>query len=207
MIEIFTRRTLDRRSALRDQMFHHRAQQFVQRLKWEIGCDDQGREIDQYDALDPHYVVVVGPDGQHRASLRALPTTGRTMIGEHFAELTTDGWQEDGVVECTRLCIAPGAGGDAAPELLLGGMELGLSMGWSSSLGVFDARMMRVYARIGWPVEKISQIGEGRHALCLCRWYFDRGLRDAMAARWGLALDQAACRELRGRASDWVQYL
>lgn len=191
MIEIFTRHELDRRPELRDQMFRHRAAQFVGRLKWEVACDDEGREIDQYDALEPYYVLVTGPEG-HRASLRVLPTTGRTMIGEHFAHLAPANWQQDGVWETTRLCIAPGAGSDVAPQLLLGGMEFGLRQGWTSSLGVFDARMMRVYARIGWPAELIRRMGDGRGALCLGRWYFSTAQRDAMAERWGRPLDRAA---------------
>ena len=42
---------------LADSMFRHRATQFKHRLDWEVSIDENGREVDQYDALNPLYVV------------------------------------------------------------------------------------------------------------------------------------------------------
>ena len=73
--------------------------------------------------------------------MRFLPTTGRTMVEDHFLHLT------DGVAikspfiwECTRFCLAPDAGPNVSAALMLGGMELGLGAHLSHALGVFDAR-------------------------------------------------------------------
>ena len=51
-----------------DQMFKDRAFQFRDRLGWPVDVDDKGWETDQYDLLDPLYVMVKGSDGSHIAS-------------------------------------------------------------------------------------------------------------------------------------------
>ncbi|WP_168771045.1 acyl-homoserine-lactone synthase [Palleronia sediminis] len=183
---------LDRQPDLADGMFRDRAAQFVDRLAWDVGVDAEGREIDQYDALDPVYVVASDAAGRHAGSMRFLPATGRTMIAEHFPQLAPGGWAMPGAVECTRLCIAPGAAGHVAAELLLGALGLGLRRGWRRSFGVFDARMERVYARLGWPVRVVSRSGPGRDALCLGSWEFLQAPRAALEARARVTLDRVA---------------
>ena len=43
------------------------------------------REIDQYDLLNPLYLILKDENGKHLGSCRALPTTGPTMIADHFS--------------------------------------------------------------------------------------------------------------------------
>ena len=107
---------------LRDSMFRDRADQFHTRLGWDVQVDDKGWEQDVYDTLNPLFVIWEGPGGRHGGSMRFLPTTGRTMVNDHFTDLT------DGVTirspfiwECTRFCLAPGAESRAAAALMLGG--------------------------------------------------------------------------------------
>ncbi len=185
MIQIFDGPEINRAPALRDQMFRDRATQFVGRLNWPLTLDARGREIDQYDALRPVYVVCSDAEGRHQGSLRLLPTMGRTMMGENFPGLAPDGFRRPGVTECTRFCIAPGAPAHVSAALFLGVLELGLERGWSGSYGVFDARMMRVYQRLGTPARLVSMLGEGRDALCLGYFDFEPALRDVLAARAG----------------------
>ena len=183
MIRIIQANDMGRFPRLMDGMFRDRAAQFVNRLGWEIGVDTNGREVDQYDALDPIYLICEGADGRHDGSMRFLPTFGRTMLAEHFAYLTTGPVTEPNIWECTRLVIRPGAPVETSAKLLLGALDLGLDRGWAGSLGVFDARMMRVYGRLGWPPEMLAQDGVGRDALCLGRWRFDPALRAGLAHR------------------------
>jgi len=72
---------------LAETMFRDRADQFQTRLGWEVSVDGNGYETDQYDALNPLYVIWEMPDGTHGGSMRFLPTTGRTMINEHFTDV------------------------------------------------------------------------------------------------------------------------
>ena len=43
---------------LRDTMFRDRAAQFKTRLKWQVDVDENGFERDEYDALNPLYVIL-----------------------------------------------------------------------------------------------------------------------------------------------------
>ncbi|MEO8531083.1 MAG: acyl-homoserine-lactone synthase, partial [Deltaproteobacteria bacterium] len=87
---------------LADTMFKDRARQFRNRLNWNVTVNDQGWEQDNYDALNPLYVIWQNPDGTHGGSLRFLPTTGRTMVNEHFSDLADGAKIESPLIwECT----------------------------------------------------------------------------------------------------------
>ena len=106
---------------LRDTMFQDRAAQFHTRLGWEVELDDKGSEHDAYDEMNPMYIIWEQPGGRHGGSLRLLPTTGSTMLGDHFLNLT-DGvhLQSPLIWECTRFCLAPGASANVSAALMLG---------------------------------------------------------------------------------------
>ncbi len=193
MLRYLTWEGLNARPRLRDTMFRDRAAQFRTRLGWEVAIDAEGRERDQYDGLpDVIYTVWERPDGSHGGSMRFLPTTGRTMLEEHFADLTqgrriASPW----IWECTRFCLAPGAGARVAPALMLGGLDLGLGHGLSHSVGVFDAPMVRVYGRLGWPPAVMGTRGEGREAISAGLWAFEPELRPALLRRAGVSAEIA----------------
>lgn len=181
---------------LADAMFRDRAAQFVGRHGWDLTLDAEGRERDQYDAMNPLYVILEDDAGRHAASMRAMPTLGRTMVNEHFAHLNHGiAIRAPFIWECTRFCIAPGAGAEArnrAGALMLAGQELGLRFGLTRALGVYDARMRRIYRAIGWEPRFIGSEGEGRQQICLGLWPFSEQVRDRIAARAGLPADAAA---------------
>jgi acyl homoserine lactone synthase len=112
---------------LRDTMFADRAAQFSDRLHWDVKVDENGHERDQYDDLNPLYVIWQRADGSHGGSMRFLPTTGQTMVNDHFSHLT-DGVtiQSPLIWECTRFVLAEGAESRIAAALMLGGLEIGL---------------------------------------------------------------------------------
>lgn len=69
-------------------MFEDRADQFKTRLGWEVTVNADGQERDEYDDLNPLYVIWETATGVHGGSMRFLPTTGRTMVNDHFLDLT-----------------------------------------------------------------------------------------------------------------------
>ena len=73
---------------LADSMFRDRAAQFKDRLDWEVTVDENGWEVDQYDRLNPLYIVWENAEGRHGGSVRIMPTVGRIMTNEHFLDLT-----------------------------------------------------------------------------------------------------------------------
>ena len=196
MIRYLGAAALAARPALLSQMHAHRATQFSDRLGWEVRVAG-GEERDQYDGPRALYCVLTEA-GRHAGSMRFLPTLGRTMTEEHFAALYPGAPIRDARIwECTRFAIAPGAGPGAAAALMLGGLELGLALGLAGSIGVYGRAMERVYARIGWPPERLGAEGDLRLGL----WRYDAARRrplarrarlSARAVRHGLSMDGIA---------------
>lgn len=169
---------------LRDTMFRDRADQFHTRLGWAVAVTEDGEERDQYDAPRTLYVIWENPDGTHGGSMRFLPTTHATMINDHFLHLL-DGnpVRNPKIMECTRFCLARNAAPAVSTALMLGGAEVGLGLGLSFSIGVFDARMVRIYSRIGWAPMILGSAGQGREAISAGLWAFSENRADALCAR------------------------
>ncbi len=191
MIRFLTTEALERHPKLADGMFRDRAVQFRGRLGWPVQVDDAGRERDQYDPLPAVYIVWQMPDGTHGGSMRAMPTAGRTMAAEHFADICGGAIRDPGIWECTRLALAPGAPRHVAPALMLGGQVFGLALGLARAVGVFDAPMTRIYARLGWPPEVLGRRGDARTGIGAGLWDFSPEIMDRLAARSGVAAADA----------------
>jgi acyl homoserine lactone synthase len=189
MLRYLYGRDLAKEPALADAMFRDRADQFARRLGWDVQVDHRGWERDQYDALDPLYVIWQGPDGGHQGSARFLPTTGRTMVNDHFLHLT-DGvaFQSPLIWECTRFCLAPGAGRQIASRLMLGGAELMAAFGVDHFVGVFDQIMLRVYRGIGSVPDVLGTDGAGdARAISVGLWTYDAANHAALRDRAGIS--------------------
>ena len=171
-------------------MFQDRADQFRTRLGWDVDVDEQGEERDQYDALNPLYVIWEHPDGRHGGSMRFLPTTGRVMVNEVFGDLTGGSPITSPLIwECTRFCLARGAGANVAAALMLAGGEIMTRFGIRHFVGVFDARMERIYRVIGSSPEVLGSQGQGRDRISVGLWEFTAEARNQIAARAGISAD------------------
>jgi N-acyl-L-homoserine lactone synthetase len=178
---------LGRFPKLAQSMYRNRAAQFSERLGWDVVVDTNGLERDEYDKLNPLYVIWEKADGSHGGSMRFLPTTERTMINDHFRHLN------DGVAvvspliwECTRFCLAPDADAGTAAALMLGGAEVGVNFHLNHAVAVFDARMVRVYRCLGWPPNLAGSQGEGRERISLGFWEFSADVRNRLAIQAGI---------------------
>ncbi len=187
MIHYIYADALDDYPCLRDSMFRHRAQQFRDRLKWDVTVDAKGHERDRYDGEAPLYLIASQADGTHAGSMRFLPTTGATMVHDHFLHLT-DGVRiaSPFIWECTRFCIAPNAPRTTAAKLMLGAAEMGLASGLSHAIGVFDARMTPIYRRLGWPPAILGRAGAGRQAISVGLWAFTADILPGLRAKAGV---------------------
>jgi N-acyl-L-homoserine lactone synthetase len=193
MIKIVQANDLYRRPVLAASMFKDRAAQFHDRLQWEaIKLDDMGLEFDQYDELNPTYVIIEDEDGQHCGSGRLMPTTGRTMIKEHFSHLT------GGVDICspliwevTRLCVSPriGAGSPIARRapaaLFYAGFDLALKAGVEFFVAVYFSHMTRVWKAIGAGPEVLGTCDTPDGEICAGLWEITEETRDRLAWRAG----------------------
>ncbi|MHA6263425.1 acyl-homoserine-lactone synthase [Arenibacterium sp. CAU 1754] len=171
-------------------MFIDRADQFRTRLGWDVDVDEQGFERDEYDALNPLYVIWETPDGTHGGSMRFLPTTGRVMVNDIFGHLTGGAPITSPLIwECTRFCLSRDAKSRVAAALMLGGGEIMTNFGIRHFAGVFDARMERIYKAIGSSPEVLGSEGQGREKISVGLWSFTPEAKARVAKRAGVSPD------------------
>ena len=173
---------------LQDTMFRDRAAQFSERLKWAVTVDENGWERDEYDAMNPLYVIWENADQTHGGSMRFLPTNGRTMVNDHFAALLNGvDIRSEQIWECTRFCLGRQSTPRVAAAMMLAGGELMRANALTHLLGVFDPRMVRIYAMIGASPEVLGSMGEGRDKISVGLWPFRPADRLKVLRRAGLS--------------------
>ena len=177
---------------LADAMFRDRADQFKTRLGWDVSVDEQGHERDGYDAQNPLYVIWENADGGHGGSMRFLPTTGPVMVNDVFGHLLQGALVSPLIWECTRFCLSREASPQVAAGLMLGGGEIMQNFGIQHFVGVFDARMVRIYRMIGASPEVLGREGEGRDRISVGLWEFDKEAQARVADRAGITPAQSA---------------
>ncbi|MGR3805400.1 acyl-homoserine-lactone synthase [Marinibacterium profundimaris] len=175
---------LHKHPALARSMFRDRTCQFRDRLGWPVQVNDAGEERDAYDALDPLYVIWQNDDGSHGGSMRFLPTTGPTMVNDVFSDIMGGGAVVSPLIwECTRFCLSKDAKSNVAAALMLGGGEVMTGFGIRHFVGVFDARMRRIYRAIGSCPEILGSRGEGRDEISVGLWEFSEAAQSKVAVR------------------------
>ncbi|MEM9584592.1 MAG: acyl-homoserine-lactone synthase [Pseudomonadota bacterium] len=183
---------LDKFPFLKGTMFKHRAIQFRDRLGWDVTVDENGYERDEYDDINPLYVIWEREGGTHGGSMRFLPTTGDTMINDHFSHLI-DGVdiRSPLIWECTRFCLAPNADRRVTAGLVLGAAELMQHFQLMQFVGVFDPRMERIYSLLGVLPDVIGRAGEGADEIGVGLWSFDETARPKVQGRAKVTQEQA----------------
>lgn len=194
MIKVVNAADLYRRPLLAASMFKDRAAQFKYRLGWDaVKLDDLGLEFDDYDALNPIYVMVEDENGEHCGSGRMMPTTGRTMIAEHFSDLTGGVPLSSPLIwEITRLCVSPRLDkGDPMSRrvpaaLLYAGCDLALRSGVEFCTAVFFKPMLRVFKQAGFVPEVIGSRPSAEGEILAGLWEMTREATDQLAERAGV---------------------
>lgn len=188
MLRFIYANDLHKHKRLAETMFRDRADQFRTRLGWDVSVDENGFEKDQYDALNPLYVIWENADGTHGGSMRFLPTTGRTMINEHFTHVMGGGEIRSPVIwECTRFCLSRGADGRVAAALVVACGELVANFGIEHFTGVFDARMVRIYRMIGASPDVLGSVGKGRDQISVGLWHASAANHNKILRRAGIS--------------------
>ena len=173
---------------LKETMFLDRADQFKTRLGWDVTLEDNGYERDEYDSHNPLYVIYQKADGAHGGSMRLLPSTGRTMVNEHFSEILGGGDVRSPFIwECTRFCLARNTEPRTAAALMLAGGEVMENFGVKHFVGVFDARIVRIYRIIGASPEVLGSTGDGREKISVGLWSFTDEARMRVAQKAGIS--------------------
>lgn len=196
MLFCLNRNELDLNPQLRDQMFEHRREEFYERLGWDLKIDSLGREIDQYDGLNPLYVILTDETGNHLASVRLLPTTGRTMIRDIFSDvidpkdyISSHAW------EVTRVFVARRDRNSVrnAAALFWGGCHMGMSVGVRSVVSITPKLMTRVFGACGWKGEILQTGVDAQESeICACRWPVNQDVLETLKRRAGSILDDVS---------------
>ena len=157
MILVVDALNADRFGDLLDDMYRLRARVFGERLGWNVKIEN-GREIDEFDSLDPAYVIGLDDDGHVVACVRALQTTGPHMLADVFSSILDDEppLRSATIWESTRFCVdterlTRGNGrhsiSRATCELMIGSLEYAQGAGITDIVTVIDPVMDRVLKR------------------------------------------------------------
>jgi acyl homoserine lactone synthase len=153
-------RGVDRGNFTRElDAFHKmRKQVFFDTFRWDVPIINSW-EIDGYDALNPVYLLSLDDVGQVVGGLRLLPTMGFNMVNDTFPQLLPDGKRIESplIWESSRFSIERAADSQIGPkrisrgiaELGLGMNEIGVRLGLSHIVTVYDAILHRHLLRVG----------------------------------------------------------
>jgi acyl homoserine lactone synthase len=142
---------------LLDDMYRLRARVFGGRLGWEVNIEDD-MEIDQFDRLDPAYIIGLDDDMNVISCARVLQTTGPHMLSDVFQAIL-DGeppLRSPSIWESTRFCVdtqrlkretSGTTVSKATCELMIGILEYAQSAGIQDIITVIDPVMDRVLKR------------------------------------------------------------
>lgn len=157
---------LTRDSHLIRQMHVLRARVFRDRLGWDVDVAE-GHEVDDYDALNPVYLLVVSDSTkQVLGCARLLPGSGPTMLGRTFPVLLNGAPLPRGrhLVESSRFCIDTDVAGantarglhQATMMLFSGILDWAIAHGYSQVMTVTDLRFERILKRAGLPFSRLG---------------------------------------------------
>lgn len=165
-----------------DEMYQLRARVFHDRMGWDVKVRN-GREIDEFDELDPAYIIALDSSYSVVGCARLLQTTGPHMLSDVFYDIL-DGeppLRSVTVWESTRFCVdrdkldkgtARNSVSYTTCELMAGILEYGRDSGIADIITVIDPVMDRVLKRsdnapYGY-VGKTADMGKVKALAALC---------------------------------------
>ncbi|MCM8731088.1 acyl-homoserine-lactone synthase [Hephaestia sp. GCM10023244] len=155
------RRPIDENAALR-AMFRARKEVFIDLLQWDLPALAGEFEVDQFDNQDAEYLILMGREGEHRASARLLRTDRPHLLGDLYPHLCAGPIPSGPTIrEITRFCLdrhQRAAERRAARNQLVTVLaEYALENGISGYTGVADLDWFDQVRRFGWTCEPLGQ--------------------------------------------------
>jgi N-acyl-L-homoserine lactone synthetase len=165
MIRMVTRDNAERHVSNLYQMHRLRKAVFKDRLGWDVSVSGE-LEFDEFDALEPSYLLSMDGYGTLNGCVRLLPTTGPNMLRDVFPSFVTKGAvpRSERVWEASRFAVGKNAATAEAEagvsqttyDLLIGVLKFGLLNGINTIACVVDVRMERILRRVGWQLERLG---------------------------------------------------
>lgn len=145
------------------EMYRQRKAVFVDGAGWEIPVIGD-MEMDAYDRGDTIYLLAKNrPDGQVRASVRLLTTTGPHLMCELFDAADRERMPRGATVwEASRFCTAPGIRGRDRRhallwEIICGVIETGLLYGIEEVVFTASRTLLCLALHCGWDVRTLGR--------------------------------------------------
>lgn len=171
------------------EMYQQRSSVFVDRMKWDLVCED-GQEKDQFDTEDTIYLVVLDDDtGKILSSIRLNPTSEPHLMSEIFSNLC-DGEVPRGptIFEGSRYCYNPELTCrtdrlTAMRYMICGVMECAVLNGWKKITFVINMPLLSHCLRAGWNIYPLG-IPEYKNKLAVGAFAIDvnrQGLENVRA--------------------------
>lgn len=158
MIRIVTADQYESCRPLLRQMFRLRYRVFKERMGWDVQTVGD-EERDEFDLLDPVYILVLNDDDDVTACWRLLPTVGPNMLRDVFSHLLSDRPipAAPGTWECSRFAVDCVSDGDnclanlnrVTSELFCGLIHFCLQRDIDEVVTVYDVRIGRILPRVG----------------------------------------------------------
>jgi N-acyl-L-homoserine lactone synthetase len=144
-----------REGAAMRAMFAARKEVFIDLLGWELPVLANRFEVDQFDTLDAEYLILLGPDHDHRASARLLLTEGDHILGHLYPQLcAATPPSGPSVREITRFCLDRHQRAverrSARNQLVSALADHALRHGITDYTGVAEQAWFDQIARFGW---------------------------------------------------------
>ncbi|RQH09124.1 acyl-homoserine-lactone synthase [Paraburkholderia dinghuensis] len=144
-------------------MYRLRARVFCDRMGWDIPTID-GMEIDGYDALGPHYMLIQDPSRRVLGCWRTMPTDGPNMLRDTFGQLLQGSSAPAGphIWELSRFAIESNNDqafgfADLTTQAIRTAIAFADRMGISRYVTVTTTSMERMLRRTGMEVSRIGQ--------------------------------------------------
>ncbi|NLR97069.1 GNAT family N-acetyltransferase [Rhizobium sp. P38BS-XIX] len=151
---------------LLNQMYRLRADVFGGRLEWNVTVVNGG-ERDQYDDLNPTYILATFDGDKVVGCARLLPALGPTMLERTFPRLLADGSLNatPAMIESSRFCVdttLPAGRGEgqlhlATLTMFAGIIEWSMANGYDKIVTATDLRFERILNRAGWPMSRLGE--------------------------------------------------
>ncbi|MDR6955666.1 acyl homoserine lactone synthase [Ancylobacter sp. 3268] len=165
-IQVVTPAQYETYADLLAQMRRLRAAIFSGRLEWDVTIEN-GEERDQYDDLQPSYVLAVTASGRVAGCCRLLPAIGPTMLEQTFPQLLASGSlnANAAMIESSRFCVdttltferAGGLLHQTTLFLFAGIIEWSMVNGYNELVTATDLRFERILKRAGWPMQRLGE--------------------------------------------------
>jgi acyl homoserine lactone synthase len=150
-----------------DAMHRLRKQVYYDRLNWDVTIAGD-HEIDKFDDLNPLYLISLDAGGQVRGSARLLPSTGANTLGDMYPWLLPDCAPVESATiwEFSRFCVDPAVETARARrpldrvtgDLLSGIVEVGILVGLTNVVALYDALVARILKRANCAPTQIGNV-------------------------------------------------